>query len=169
MPFNTAVGGGHTLGDYVASWSSLTANKIIRTQAMGHAEVQLPGWSRSSPSRWEARDHGERELVVGRLSYVGCAEVLRAGSAMTKREPLETEPRDAGVSLVEVLVGVGLFATLGVLLLGLALSTGKVTSDTRALANVSEESRLAMERMTRELRQSSGLTAVELPGGSSTS
>ena len=63
-------------------------------------------------------------------------------------------------------MGVGLFATLGVLLLGLALSTGKVTSDTRALANVSEESRLAMERMTRELRQSSGLTAVELPGSS---
>jgi type II secretory pathway pseudopilin PulG len=86
---------------------------------------------------------------------------------MTKRDPaLEPEPRDAGVSLVEVLVGVGLFAMLGVLLLGLALSTGKVTSDTRALANVSEESRLAMERMTRELRQSSGLTAVQLPGSS---
>ena len=65
-------------------------------------------------------------------------------------------------------MGIGLFAMLGTLLLGLALSTGKVTTDTRALANVSEESRLAMERMTRELRQSSGLTAVELPGGSST-
>ena len=88
---------------------------------------------------------------------------------MTRPEPgREPEPRDAGVSLVEVLVGIGLFATLGVLLLGLALSTGKVTTDTRALANASEESRLAMERMTRELRQSSGLTDVQLPGGSPT-
>ena len=43
VPLTTAVGGGHTLGDYVASWSSLTANKIFRTQALGHAEVQLPG------------------------------------------------------------------------------------------------------------------------------
>jgi hypothetical protein len=43
VPFTTVVGGGHTLGDYVASWSSLTANKIVRTQAIGHAEVQLPG------------------------------------------------------------------------------------------------------------------------------
>lgn len=76
--------------------------------------------------------------------------------------------RDAGVSLVEVLVGMGLFAVLGTLLLGLALSTSRVSTDTRALANVSEESRLAMERMTRELRQSSGLTAVELSGGSTT-
>jgi hypothetical protein len=88
---------------------------------------------------------------------------------MTSRESgREPEPRDAGVSLVEVLVGVGLFATLGVLLLGLALSTGKVTTDTRALANVSEESRLAIERMTRELRQSNGFTAVELSAASPT-
>jgi Tfp pilus assembly protein PilW len=87
---------------------------------------------------------------------------------MTGPEPGRQEPRDAGVSLVEVLVGIGLFATLGALLLGLALSTGKVTTDTRTLANVSEESRLAMERMTRELRQSRGLTDVQLPGGSST-
>jgi Tfp pilus assembly protein PilW len=84
------------------------------------------------------------------------------------RQGREPGPRDAGVSLVELLVGIGLFATLGTLLLGLALSTGKVTTDTRALANVSEESRLAMERMTRELRQSNGLTAVELPAASST-
>ena len=87
---------------------------------------------------------------------------------MSRELACESEPRDAGVSLVEVLVGIGLFVTLGALLLGLALSTGKVSTDTRALANASEESRLAMERMTRELRQSSGLTDVQLPGGSST-
>lgn len=78
------------------------------------------------------------------------------------------EPRDAGISLVEVLVGMGLFALVGTLLLGLALSTSRVTDDTRALANVGEESRLAMERMTRELRQASTITAVQLPPASTT-
>jgi Tfp pilus assembly protein PilW len=87
--------------------------------------------------------------------------VFRAGPAMMPAAA--PRPRDAGISLVEVLVGMGLFAVLGTLLLGLALSTGHVTDDTRTLANVSEESRLAMERMTRELRQSSGITAVQLP------
>lgn len=76
--------------------------------------------------------------------------------------------RDAGTSLVEVLVGMGLFGLLGTLLLGLGLSTSQVTEDTRALANVAEESRLAMERMTRELRQASTITAVQLPPASST-
>lgn len=78
------------------------------------------------------------------------------------------EPRDAGISLVEVLVGMGLFALVGTLLLGLALSTSRVTDDTRALANVGEESRLAMERMTRELRQATTITAVQLPPASTT-
>ena len=43
VPLTTSVGSGHTLGDYVASWSSLTADRIVKTQAGGHAEVRLPG------------------------------------------------------------------------------------------------------------------------------
>ena len=39
----TPVGGNHTLGDYIASWSSLTPTEITRTQITGLAEVQLPG------------------------------------------------------------------------------------------------------------------------------
>ena len=74
-----------------------------------------------------------------------------------------SEPRDAGMSLVEVLVAMGLFGVLGTLLLGLALSTSKVTDDVRTLANVNEESRIAMERLTRELRQANQITAVRLP------
>lgn len=72
-------------------------------------------------------------------------------------------PRDAGVSMVEVLVAMGLFGLLGTLLLGLALSTSQVTDDVRTLTNVNEESRLAMERLTRELRQAHEIRAVELP------
>lgn len=72
------------------------------------------------------------------------------------------------MSIVEVLVAMGLFSLLGTLLLGLSLSTSRVTSDTRELANANEESRLSMERLVRELRQASTLTAVELPPASST-
>ena len=82
---------------------------------------------------------------------------------MTGRVAAPQEPRDAGVSLIEVLVAMGLFGVLGTLLLGLALSTSQVTHDVRTLTNVNEESRLAMERLTRELRQAATITAVQLP------
>ena len=78
-------------------------------------------------------------------------------------------PRDDGFSLVEVLVAMSLFGVLGSLLLGLALGTSRVTEDVRSLTNVNEESRLAMERMVRELRQARSITAVTLPPASTTS
>jgi Tfp pilus assembly protein PilW len=74
-------------------------------------------------------------------------------------------PRDQGVSLVEVLVGLGLFSMLGTVLLGFAISTSQVTEDTRYLTNVNEESRLAMERLTRELRQANAVLTYSLPAG----
>lgn len=74
-----------------------------------------------------------------------------------------SERRDAGASLVEVLVAIGLFGVLSTLLLGFALSTSRVTDDTRQFANVSEDSRLVMERLSRELRQAKEVTAVQLP------
>jgi prepilin-type N-terminal cleavage/methylation domain-containing protein len=76
--------------------------------------------------------------------------------------------RDAGFSLVELLVAMGLFGVLGTLLLGLTLSTGKVTDDVRALSNINEESRLAVERLSRELRQATQVTAVSLPAAVAT-
>lgn len=79
------------------------------------------------------------------------------------RGPELAEDRDAGVSLVEVLVGMGLFGLLSTLLLGFVLGTSKVTDDTRQLAGVNEESRLAMERLTRELREANAVLALELP------
>jgi prepilin-type N-terminal cleavage/methylation domain-containing protein len=84
---------------------------------------------------------------------------------MMKRghDSLRSAPRDQGFSLVEMLVAMGLFGVLGTLLLGLALSTSQVTDDTRNLASVNEEARLAMERMVRELRQASDVLAVQLP------
>lgn len=76
--------------------------------------------------------------------------------------------RDEGVSLVEVLVAMGLFGVLGTLLLGFAIGTSKVTDDTRKLSGVNEESRLAMERFTRELRQANEITGFVVPSDPAT-
>lgn len=85
-----------------------------------------------------------------------------AGSRLVAEDGSE-ETRDGGFSLVEILVAMGLFGVLATLLLGLAMSTGKVTEDVRALSNINEESRLAVERLSRELRQASQVTAISLP------
>lgn len=76
---------------------------------------------------------------------------------------------DAGSSMVEVLVGIGLFALLGSVLLGVALSTSRFSDDTRELTGVNEESRMAVERLARELRQASEVIAVHLPASASDS
>ena len=73
------------------------------------------------------------------------------------------ENRDAGVTLVEVLVAMALFGVVGTLLLGFAVSASRVTDQTRSMTTVSEETRLAMERLTRELRQASQVLHVALP------
>ena len=80
------------------------------------------------------------------------------------RQPEVPTVRDSGISLVEVLVAIGLFGVLGSLLLGFAISTSKVTQDVDRLSGLSEESRLAMERLTRELRQANAVLDVDLPG-----
>lgn len=72
-------------------------------------------------------------------------------------------PRDQGLGLVEVIVAMGLFGVLTTVLLGFALGTSRVTEDTRMLAGVNEESRLAMERFARELRQAREITAYTRP------
>ena len=71
------------------------------------------------------------------------------------------ERRDSGLGLVELIVAIGLFGVLTTILLGFAISTSQVTDDTRQLANVREESQLAMERMTRELRQAQEIRSVD--------
>jgi len=63
----------------------------------------------------------------------------------------------------------GLFSVLATLLLGFALSTSRFADNVSRLSNVNEESRLAMERLTRELRQASAVLAVQLPASSTDS
>ena len=71
--------------------------------------------------------------------------------------------RDEGISLVEVLVAMGLFGLLGTLLLGFALGASDVSDETQKLSGVNEESRLAMERFTRELRQANEILSFQVP------
>lgn len=72
-------------------------------------------------------------------------------------------PRDEGMTLIEVLVAMGLFAVLGTILLGFALATSRVSDDTRMMAKLGEDTRLGMERLTRELRQAEKIVSVVLP------
>lgn len=69
-------------------------------------------------------------------------------------------PRDAGSTLGELVVAVGLFAVFSTVLLGFALSTARVTEGVRARSDVTDEARLAVERMSRELRQATAVDAV---------
>ncbi len=89
----------------------------------------------------------------------GIARALQRGICADR-----DQDRDRGMSLVEVLVGIGLFGVLGAVLLSLALSTSRVTDDTRELTNVNEEARLAVERLTRELREANEIVAVQRTG-----
>ena len=79
------------------------------------------------------------------------------------RGPQRGEQEDGGFTLIEVLVAMGLFGLLSTLLLGLSLSTGKVEKDARQLTGVNEESRLAMERFSRELRQANAVLSYTPP------
>lgn len=76
---------------------------------------------------------------------------------------------DEGFTLVEVLVAMALFAVLGTVLLSFALGSSRVASDVSSATDVTEEARLAIERMTRELRQARGLSEATVSSGRITS
>ena len=86
------------------------------------------------------------------------------GQATDNDEP--TEDADCGFTLIELLVAMGLFAVLGSILLGLGISTSNIANQTRQLSTVGDESRLGMERMTRELRETAKIADVVLPDSS---
>lgn len=68
-------------------------------------------------------------------------------------EPEACPSSDAGFTLAEVLVAMGLFAVLSTLLLAVTFSTSDATDEVNRAAQLTGESRLALERMSRELRQ----------------
>ena len=76
VPMTTSVGGGKTLGDYISSWSSLTADKVVDVHVAGVTQVKLPGIVKiaSQPVRTDAAspsgfdDSSVVSLTVGALS-----------------------------------------------------------------------------------------------------
>jgi len=69
VPLTTDVGGGHTLGDYITSWSALTADKVTATASGGVAAVTLPGVVTVSTQPVRAAEPASTvTLTVGALS-----------------------------------------------------------------------------------------------------
>lgn len=73
--------------------------------------------------------------------------------------------QDEGFTLVEMLVSMALFAVLGTVLLSFALGSSRVADDVTRAGNITGEARLAVERMTRELRQASEIYSATVSGG----
>lgn len=71
--------------------------------------------------------------------------------------------RDAGFTMIELLVGMVLLSILGTTLMGMALSMQKSTLDSQRNSDLLHETQLAMERLVRELRQAGTIDEVELP------
>ena len=82
---------------------------------------------------------------------------------MTGRPPAEARGIDAGMTLIELLVAMSIFAVLARLALASVISINRASEDTRKLTTVGEETRLGMERLTRELRQASAIKTATLP------
>ncbi len=81
---------------------------------------------------------------------------------MTSATDDEPTP-DAGFTLVELLVAMGLFFLLMSMVMLMVTSVSRAAKDTRQFTNINEQARIATERLTRELRQAKELRAVSLP------
>lgn len=79
---------------------------------------------------------------------------------VTSRTGARGARRDDGMTLVEVLVAIGLFAVVGTLVLAVGVSTARITDDTSTAVDLNEEARVAFERLARDLRDASLVTEV---------
>ena len=84
-----------------------------------------------------------------------------AGSVMRRQNM--REPRDRGFTLVELMVGVALSAMIGLLVMSSALGAQRTTENAKSNSDLMGDTRLAMERLVRELRQAGTILDVTLP------
>lgn len=76
VPLTTSVAPGLTLGDYISSWSALTADQVVRVSSSARAQVKIPGVVKivSQPVRPDASTTGTNDaasavsLTVGALA-----------------------------------------------------------------------------------------------------
>jgi prepilin-type N-terminal cleavage/methylation domain-containing protein len=90
--------------------------------------------------------------------------VPRAGQPVMARRRRND---DAGFTLVEMIVSMTIFGVLLLIVLTTVTGTRRSTETVRQVTNLNEEARLAVNRITRELRQASEITAVSGTDGAS--
>jgi prepilin-type N-terminal cleavage/methylation domain-containing protein len=73
---------------------------------------------------------------------------------------------ESGLTLVEMLVVLIMLGILGSLFTSVALTSTRSAKNTQQQTDINEEARLAINRMARELRQATAITAVLNPDGS---
>ena len=73
---------------------------------------------------------------------------------------------EAGLTLVEMLVVLIMLGILGSLFTSVALTSTRSAKNTQQQTDINEEARLAINRMARELRQATAISAVLNPDGS---
>lgn len=78
--------------------------------------------------------------------------------------PEPTRRRDAGFTLIELMVAMTLFLVLGGIVLSAVVSMAKGLDGARVTSDISAEARVAMERIAREVRQA---TTLENPAAQS--
>src|SRR5262245_25511925 len=69
-----------------------------------------------------------------------------------------TKARDAGVTLVELLVGIGIGSIVLMAVASFSLYGGRSVAWLISYADLESHSRLALDRMSQEIRQTKGLT-----------
>ncbi|MGZ4610086.1 MAG: PilW family protein [Actinomycetes bacterium] len=67
---------------------------------------------------------------------------------------------EGGFTLVELLVGIVLFAVLSLVVMSTMISSGNALTVTKSTVGINEEARLTFNRMTRELREARAIDAV---------
>lgn len=76
---------------------------------------------------------------------------------------LPDRARDAGFTVIELMVGLVVMAILGAVLMSSALGAQRTTENAKTNSDLMGDIRLAMERMVRELRQAGTIDDVTLP------
>ena len=78
-----------------------------------------------------------------------------------------TMASEHGFTLIELLVAILLFAILSGLLITVVLSSATTLKTVRETSDLNEESRLVMNRVSREIREAQSIILATNPGGSS--
>ncbi|MFN2522554.1 MAG: PilW family protein [Mycobacteriales bacterium] len=80
------------------------------------------------------------------------------------RSRLDGGDREAGFTLVELLVASALFMALNVFTFTAVIANARSTTSVRQAGDVNEEARVVLNRMSRELREASSITSGANPG-----